>query len=262
MGTRDSYYANQYDYMPSSAAFTETDDAKMSTANIFTAEADQVVTTLTCETTSPNSIVTYELYRLDDDSTSPTDGTKVAEITETYEYGGFHRVELSESQQLVLPQGAKFSVVVTQRVADEYVFSVDAGSSVKAVEEYNEAMRQLFALLIRDSVREEYPDATEEELMEIALEYIDVMIEEGILTLTNVAANGVVNPGESFAHMDGKWIDESDLVKTYDETARACTSSTTSPSRRTPRSSTHRLAMSRPTSGTTRRSSMPRTTAS
>ncbi len=217
VSTRDSYYANQYDYMPSSAAFTETDDTKMSTANIFTAEADQVVATLTCETTSPNSIVTYELYRLDDDSTSPTDGTKVDEITETYEYGGFHRIELSESQQLVLPQGAKDSVVVTQRVADEYVFSVDAGSSVKAVEEYNEAMRQLFALLILDSVREEYPDATEEELMEIALEYIDVIIEEGILTLTNVAANGVVNPGESFAYMDGKWIDESELVKTYDE---------------------------------------------
>lgn len=83
VGTRDSYCANQYDYMPSSAAFTETDDAKMSTANIFTAEADQVVTTLTCETTSPNSIVTYELYRLDDDSTSPTDGNKVFGVGDT-----------------------------------------------------------------------------------------------------------------------------------------------------------------------------------
>ena len=36
-------------------------------------------------------------------------------------------------------------------------------------------------------------------------------------TLANVAANGVVNPGESFAYMDGKWIDESELVKAYDE---------------------------------------------
>lgn len=218
IGTRDAYYANQYDYMPSSAAFSETSEDKLSAANIFTAEDDQLVTTLTAKTTAPNTTVTYELYLLNDGYTSPTDGKKVAEVTETYQYGGFHRAELSGNQQLAVPAGASFSVVVTQRVADEYTCSIEAGNSKKAIDEYNDAMRELLIMFTIDSVFEEHPEwdpENEEDYQKAydeAAEIVDAMIELGIITQVTTYNKGVVNEGESFMYTDGAWADETDII--------------------------------------------------
>lgn len=140
----DSYYNNTYDYLPSSTSFNETSTDKISTANVFAAEGDQTVRTLACETTLPNTTVTYELYKLNANLTSPTDGTKVAEVTETYEYGGFHRVDLTEEQQLKVPQGSTFSVVVTQKSGDNYYYTLDGGYSKNFMDWYNAELQKQY----------------------------------------------------------------------------------------------------------------------
>ena len=224
VGTREVYYANQYDYMPSTATISEYSDSKISVANIFTAEDDQVVTTLTCETSAPNTTVTYELYRLNDGYTSPTDGEKAAEVTVAYEYGGFHRLELSENQQLALPAGASFSVVVTQRDPEAYLFSVSVADSVAAVEEYND---QVIETLLPDALDLAYTthpewDRNDPEgkklAEEFAREYIQDMIDAGQTMVLNHGTIGVVNAGESFLYRDGSWTDETKLIEGYYET--------------------------------------------
>ncbi len=216
IGTREAYYANQYDYMPASTTFAEQSADKLSTANVFTAEDDQIVTTLTCETSAPGTTVTYELYHLNDGYTSPTDGEKVAEITETYEYGGFHRAELSEEQQLELPKGDAFSVVITQKVGDEYRYTVDSGLTESGIEQYRNMLRDRFVLSVIDQVTAENPGLSEEEILELCYKVVDEMIAAGAFDsiMPTAASNAVVNEGESFAYADGKWTDETELIET------------------------------------------------
>lgn len=144
----ESYYNNTYDYLPISTSFNETSSDKISTANVFAAEGDQTVRTLACETTLPNTTVTYELYKLNENHSSPTDGYRVAEITKTYEYGGFHRVDLTEEQQLKVPQGSTFSVVVTQKSGDNYYYTLDGGYNEAYVDMYYGILEEQYTRVV------------------------------------------------------------------------------------------------------------------
>ncbi len=112
----DHYLIDSYSYMPTAAtnAQSSSDDTQMS--NIFTAGEDQVVKSLSTVTGTNNVTATYDVYLLDDDAAGPTDGKRVASATETYRYSGFHRTDLSSG--VVMKEGQRYSVVVTQRAAD------------------------------------------------------------------------------------------------------------------------------------------------
>lgn len=109
------FYINQYDYLPATRHYQIQDsESPVGMANVFTAEADQVVRALSCETTVPNTTVTYRLYRLADGASAPDEGELVAELQRTYEYGGFHKEDIAADRQLALAQGERFAVTVTQ----------------------------------------------------------------------------------------------------------------------------------------------------
>lgn len=144
----ESYYNNTYDYLPISTSFNETSSDKISTANVFAAEGDQTVRTLACETTLPNTTVTYELYKLNENHSNPTDGYRVAEITKTYEYGRFHRVDLTEEQQFKVPQGSTFSVVVTQKSGDNYYYTLDGEYNEAYVDMYNGILEEQYTRVV------------------------------------------------------------------------------------------------------------------
>lgn len=122
-GESDTIVA-QYDYMPTSVPQSITWDAEVAMANVFTAEVDEVVWALACETASLETTVTYEVYALDEGFTNPTDGTLLATLEETYDYAGFHRATLS--QGLSLNAGQQYAVVTTLETPYGYDVLIDS----------------------------------------------------------------------------------------------------------------------------------------
>lgn len=135
INTKD-YYVYQYDYMPVNSVNSAAISDKVSTSNIFTADTTLGITEVTCQTTTPNTAVHYDLYALNDNFSSPTDGTKLYEADVTYEWGGFHRQDLDK--EAVIKAGQKFSVVVTQQASDDkYIFNTYFGINDKYADEAN-----------------------------------------------------------------------------------------------------------------------------
>lgn len=112
---KNSYIVNACDYMPSQIVNMVSSTDVMKMANVFKAECDQLVTTVTTETATPFTSVRYEVYLLNDDAENPTDGLLAASTSDTYQYGGFHRTDLENG--VVVREGQRFSVVVTRRTA-------------------------------------------------------------------------------------------------------------------------------------------------
>lgn len=163
---RSSYIVNAYDYMPSQELNMVSSADPLQTANVFTAECDQLVTTVSTETSTPYTSVRYEVYLLDDNATNPTDGMLAASTSDTYQYGGFHRTNLESG--VVVREGQKFSVVVTQRTANGvYQMQSECAFDKESVD----AVKEL----------------------------------TGIAAPTY--AKGIVNEGESFFCEDGVWRD-------------------------------------------------------
>lgn len=122
----DYSIANQYDYMPTSGVTSSDSDDPVRMANVFTAEEDQVVRTLSAQTAKEGVTVSYEVYLLDEDATGPTDGALMSSESQTYEHAGYHRIDLAKP--VVALEGQRFSVVVTKRDASGlYQMNLNAG---------------------------------------------------------------------------------------------------------------------------------------
>lgn len=78
-------------------------------ANVFTAEGDETLRAVSASTANPGSTVDVQVYLLDEDAATPTDGELVAQQTEEIEFGGYHTIELDNS--VALEEGQRFSVV-------------------------------------------------------------------------------------------------------------------------------------------------------
>ena len=78
-------------------------------ANVFTAEGDETLRAVSASTANPGSTVDVQVYLLDEDAATPTDGELVAQQTEEIEFGGYHTIELDNP--VMLEEGQRFSVV-------------------------------------------------------------------------------------------------------------------------------------------------------
>ncbi len=117
----DEYYIDQYDYLVQGRAIVLESDKKTSSANIFTAEGDLAVRSLSCATYKPQTTVTYQVYLLDDAAETPTDpehSTLVLEKNFTYEYAGYHRSSLDNADWVAMREGQRYAVVTTQKAAN------------------------------------------------------------------------------------------------------------------------------------------------
>lgn len=131
--TADYYLINQYDYLPSDGVTSVQKNTETAMANVFEAEEGQRVRSLSCETAKPGTTATYELYRLEDGFANPRDGELLTTVSKTYEYGGYHRIELDEG--FPMAQGERFSVVVTERCGDAYEVLTDKATNRQGMEE-------------------------------------------------------------------------------------------------------------------------------
>ncbi len=164
----DSYIIDQYDYLPQADADVLSSNEAVSSANIFTADEDMSIRTLSCLVAKPNTKVTYQLYLLDDDEdvVDPTDSShskKVLECDELYRYGGYHRLSLGgtdESTWIGVHEGQRYAVVTTQYCNDDKKYYVCAGLNVGKgyVEKRAEGEQYQAALLsaAQQSIYKEY----------------------------------------------------------------------------------------------------------
>lgn len=132
----DYYLIDQYDYMPSNGVTSGQSDTLASMANVFEADEHQRVRSLSSETASPNTEVVYELYLLNENYSNPRDGELLVSKTETYQYGGYHRIQLGAG--FPIEQGQHYSVVATQRYGSEYEILVDKALNKAGMDYVNE----------------------------------------------------------------------------------------------------------------------------
>ena len=169
-------YIMEYDFMPSELYASTLSDKPVYTANIFTAEGDCVLEYVSALTGDHNTDVTVSVYALSPDAQTPTDGVLVDSTSETFNYAGYHRVNLTRN--VALNEGERVGIVVVERVptseGTKYALVNTCARSYASVDVYQEA----------------HPDN---------------MAPRGY----NV---GVVNQGESFASYDGEWVDWADEV--------------------------------------------------
>ena len=124
-----SYFLSQYDKMPVDdvAASRISSPAKM--ANVFYTEDAMNLEQVSCQTTYPGTKVTYNIYLLPDDYTSPDDGYLAESIQKTYEYGGFHKATLDKPLR-IQPQQS-YAVEVVQENNGKYCISLQKGMNKK-----------------------------------------------------------------------------------------------------------------------------------
>lgn len=109
----NDYDLDQYDYVRSSYVDTLEDEDSRS-ANVFTCRKTSVLKDISIMTTTPGTEVTYAVYALPSNFADPEAGVKIAEGQETFDYGGYHRINVVSSK--VLAKGQKYSVVVKEVV--------------------------------------------------------------------------------------------------------------------------------------------------
>ncbi len=103
-------------------------------ANAFQARECQILEEVSCMTTYPNTEVTYEIYLIADTKggivENPEFGICVESMTETYEYGGFHKCNIND---VLLQKDQLYSIVVTQKTGGQYAANVMADASSEGI---------------------------------------------------------------------------------------------------------------------------------
>ncbi len=230
----EDYVVDQYDYMASTQIFSMGSEKQSSSANIYEAEEDMAVRALSCMTAKPNTTVDYKVYLLDDEATTPDDpahSTLVYEISsEEYQYGGYHRLKLDESNWIALRKGQRYAVVTTQQCADDGQYYVVANSNDgKPTAEGEKEIREYFKASMLKETKQDYyskyynpaysknlesgmsrteaaaaAKATAE--AELAKDDVQAQIEKEVEKRLDDAVNtyfvAKVNEGESFTNME------------------------------------------------------------
>ena len=166
------------DFMPSAAYPAARLDSFVAYANIFELNDFEatVLRYISVLGADLDTEVTADVYLLDSDAATPTDGVMLDRVVADFSYGGYHRIKLNHD--FVLPANSRVSVVVSQRTAKDeaQVYSVPYGVSTNMayLETYNAFM----------------PEDMD----------------------TFLYGLGYIGEGESWVYMDGQWRDWADII--------------------------------------------------
>ena len=163
------FFASQYDLMPAYSGFsTGRSGETLATANVFTAQDDQWLTSVSTRTSDNGADVTFRVYLLDNDCEDPMDGIGAAEFSEHFQWKGYHRVDLETP--VALREGQRYAVIATE----SYV----------------------------------YPDEKEEEQILYRFSAnLGTGWDLSIKEKDTLYCTAKVNPGESWLFADGQWQD-------------------------------------------------------
>ena len=107
-----------YDYMGANYLNATEYEEERKMANTFYVASSEKVTKISFQTTHPNTTVKWQVYLLDYKDSNPDGGILKAEGEATYEFGGFHKVDLGEDSFPVF-RGQCYSIVITEILPDE-----------------------------------------------------------------------------------------------------------------------------------------------
>lgn len=170
----------EHDFMPGQLVSCTLFDDPVYQAGIYELESDSVLQYVSVMTGMLDTDVTAEVYLLDEDAKTPTEGTLLETVSDSFRFAGYHRMTLPNG--LAIPKGSIISIVALQRVP--------TGEGQK------------YAFVNNSTINEKGAEAFYEEHGEALNEY----------------CVGKVNPGESFLSFeDGRWIDWSEEVDAFAE---------------------------------------------
>lgn len=133
----DTFITDSYDYMPVSDIEGATLDEEIKMSNVFKAGCSEQLEQISCETTYPGTKVINEVYLLTDGFKSPTDGKLVATTENTFEYGGYHKINLEAP--VIVQKDQSYSIVQTQITPDgEYAINMPTS--------YNKTLAQVMEM--------------------------------------------------------------------------------------------------------------------
>ena len=110
------YYIDEYDFMPVENVLAADMEEETSMANVFKAEVTQQLEQISCQTSAPGTEVTFDVFLLSPDFTDPEDGVKVASGSDSFEFGGLHKIALDEPVPVM--KGQSYSIVVRQKTPE------------------------------------------------------------------------------------------------------------------------------------------------
>ena len=169
------------DFMPAENYNSTLFNMPVYAANIFTVEDDMDLNSVSALTGDLNAEVTLDVYRLKDGFKNPTDGEKVANVTETFTFAGYHRIMLNE--KIHFEKDEKLAIVVKESVM------TDQGEKFAIVNTSALGAKGITIFRQRHNGSDE------------------------VINKYNI---GIVNPGESFvAYEDGEWHDWADEVASF-----------------------------------------------
>lgn len=172
-GTDYDVFIDGYDFISS---FNDINsirvDHEVKMANVYTADSDMELKSVSVLTDGFDSDVYYTVYELKDNFENPEDGEVLASLSIEYDYPGYHRTDFTKP--ISIEEGKKYSIVETiiDNTSDGELYEIVMNGVNPAEEE--------------ESVQEGKVDAG-----------------------TSIV---VVNPGESYICNDGMWKDEVDML--------------------------------------------------
>ena len=113
----DTLIMDAYDYMGANYLQATEFEEETSMANTFRASVSETLTQISFQTTHPSTTVKWQIYLLTDCGDAPDKGLLKAEGEKTYEFGGFHKVDLGEDA-IPLFHGQYYSIVITETLPD------------------------------------------------------------------------------------------------------------------------------------------------
>jgi putative cell wall-binding protein/C1A family cysteine protease len=174
---------DMYDFLPTVGKSRVTMKDEISMASVFTAQNNCAVRFIGVEVTSAESDVEYKVYKLNDNASSPVDGTLFAQSTKHFNYIGYHMVDIGRS--MTLRKGDKYSVVVKIKDPDGYQLNVSRDTN-KQGEDYYEPYYHV--------------------------RYLDSGEDPARYTPSTSYSKAVVNKGESFVGSGSEWTDWADVI--------------------------------------------------
>ena len=186
----EAEYYLENDFMQADQITSTLFNEEVYTANVFEADEDMDLYSVSAVTGNMNTKVTAKIYRLNEGATNPTDGDLAAVVYDDFTFAGYHRLMLAECAHF--SKGEKIGIVVSLNVL------TDEGEK--------------YAIVNTNSMNSDGIKAFEE---------FHDQLGDGVSA--NSYNIGIVNPGESYVtYEDGEWRDWSDEVKMIQKEEERC----------------------------------------
>lgn len=155
-------FVDQHDLLPVSDVIVKKSSVPVKMANVFTPNHGELLTGISCMTSTMNTEVSYEIYLLCNDFVTPDEGLLVASGSKVFEFGGYHKINLPEA--ICIQEGQSYSIILSMKGEDgSYVYNEASGSDMGSTLSMNAVINMKESFLFRNGGWEDYKQVKEAE---------------------------------------------------------------------------------------------------